>query len=87
MRYLSQFSESRDNNFEAVVGSIWTLAYEVTCYAILFLVGVTRIASARSRIVIAASMYIALWSLAQYDPPSHISLVHLLMLKVRNLRS
>ncbi|MBU2359458.1 MAG: acyltransferase, partial [Alphaproteobacteria bacterium] len=50
-----------DQPFPSVVGSIWTLRHEVTCYAGVFLAGVLGLWRTRQRAVLTLGLYALVW--------------------------
>jgi peptidoglycan/LPS O-acetylase OafA/YrhL len=59
------------NPYPTVVGSIWTLIHEVTCYAMLFAIGILGLLHPK-RFWIALAAYAAVWAVtAGFDIPLH----------------
>lgn len=54
-----------ENPYPAVVGSIWTLSYEVLCYAGVFLAGLAGVLADRRRAAVLLLAYLALWLLVK----------------------
>lgn len=50
-----------DTPYPAVVGSIWTLSYEVLCYAGVFLAGLAGLLAKRRRAAVLLLAYLAAW--------------------------
>jgi peptidoglycan/LPS O-acetylase OafA/YrhL len=57
-----------ENPIPIVNGSLWTLRYEALCYAILALVGISRLLSRKSAILVAAGLLVLLGGLAHGQP-------------------
>lgn len=57
-----------DNPIPIVNGSLWTLRYEVLCYAILALIGISGLLSRRSVILVATGLLVLLSGLAVGEP-------------------
>lgn len=65
----------RDNPYHAVVGSIWTLAHEVGCYVMVFLLGCLGGLRRRGAMAAALALYAAAWAattLGGIDLPTRV---------------
>lgn len=55
------------NPYPTVQGSIWTLIYEVLCYGLVFLAGISGLLLRRRAMTVAIGLYLVLWVMAGTD--------------------
>lgn len=66
------------NPYPMILGSIWTLFYEVVCYGIVLLLGCAGLLRHRGRMTAVGLLYIVVWSVSQiYAKDLHPTLAHL----------